>query len=216
MKHGRSQGHIRIVCAQTVLVAAACSLTVANAGAAITPKSSGAAALARRVAAATDARLVIAMHQQVTKSLTEVTYSDARRQIEVEFVGSRPYSGDIRGTLFTMSGARCYATTREPFVGLTGVGVSLLPQGSATGGVSVSYRRLGRSGLRWSIPATSLHGLEEGTVRFNSRDLILSSRGIAYKSGHRGRAEATAVDLAYPKSLPGSVPVHVPAPRCKP
>lgn len=211
MKHGRSdRRHMLIAIA---LIGSTCA--VANATAAATPTGSSAAALARRVSAATDAQPVIVMRQQLTKTQREITYSDARRQVEVEFVGARPYSGDIRGKLFTLSSGRCYVTTREPFVGLTGVGTSLLPQSSVTGGVMVSYRRFGRRALRWSIPATSLHGLEEGTVWFDDRDVILRSEGIAYRSGSHGRAQATAVTLTYPTGLPRSVPVHVPSPVCK-
>ncbi len=208
MRHGRSPHNpMRTVCTVAAVAAAAAP---AVAGAA----QSHASAIAERVANATDAQLVIAMRQQLGPSYAEITYSDAPKRISAEFIGSKLSSGDIKGRWFSRTAKSCYSATREPFVGLASIGASLLPQG-AGGSSAITYRQLASRELQWTIAATSQHGLEQGTVWFNSRDLIVEAHDRSYKSGRHGTAQATTVTLTYPKSLPASVPAHLPAPVCK-
>jgi hypothetical protein len=135
-------------------------------------------------------------------------------QISAEFIGSKLYAGDIKGNWFVTTSRGCYSTTREPFVGLSSVGASLLPQGAA-GGNLVAYKEIGPHELQWTIAANSQHGLEHGTVWFNADDLIVRAQDRSYRSGHHGTAQATIVTLAYPKALPARVPDRLPLPACK-
>ena len=216
MRHGRSpRRYIQVLSTLVGAVVVAGALGSAAIAASHAANRSNANALAQEVAAATDAELVIVMHQQITATDAEVTFSDARRQVEVEYMGSQLYAGDINGTWFTATSKHCYSTTKERFVGLASIGMSLLPQGSTIGGLKVRYRQPGPRLLRWTIAATSAHGLEQGRVWFSSHDLILKSQDRAYKTSAHGTAQTTTVTLTYPKSLPARVPTRVPPPVCK-
>ena len=173
MRHGRlsqHRNHAQAVGAFTGALLLAGGGAVASANAPRNSKHLSAAELAHKVATATDARLVIVERQQVTPSDATVIYSDSRKQIAAEYIGSKLYSGDIKGTWFAAASSHCYSTTKERFVGLTSIGMSLLPQAAAQ--VKVSYRQVEPRALRWTITATSQHGVEQGTVWFNLRDLI--------------------------------------------
>ena len=217
MRHGRLSHHRRhahAVGALTGVLLLAGTSAVASVDAPRTSKHLRPAELAQKVAAATDARLVIVERQQVTPTDATVIYSDSRKQIAAEYMGSKLYSGDIKGTWFSAASKHCYSTTKERFVGLTSIGMSLLPQGSVAAQVKVSYRQVEPRALRWTIAATSQHGVEQGTVWFNARDVIVKSQTQAYKSGSHGTAQATTVTLTYPDALRATVPSHVPRPVC--
>jgi hypothetical protein len=208
MRHGRSpHKHLQTLCALAVGAGVAFAPAAAAA-------SNHAAQLAQRVATATDTQLVIAMHQQVTPTYAEVTYSDAPRRISAQFLGAKLYSGDINGSWFERTANSCYSTTKERFVGLTSIGTSLLPQGSS-GVAVIAYKQLAARELQWTIGANSQHGLEQSTVWFNSRDLIIKAQDRSYKSGRHGTAQPTTVTLTYPKALPAGVPARLPGPACK-
>jgi hypothetical protein len=218
MRHGRlshHRNHAQAVAAFTGAFLLAGGGAVASADAPRNSEHLSPAELAQKVAAATDARLVIVERQQVTSTDATVIDSDARKQIAAEYMGSKLYSGDIKGTWFAAASRHCYSTTNERFVGLTSIGMSLLPQGSVAAQVKVSYRQVGPRALRWKIAATSQHGVEQGTVWFSARDVIVKSQTRAYKSGSHGTAQAATVTLTYPKTLPATVPSQVPRPVCK-
>ena len=219
MRHGRlsqHRNHAQAVGAFTgALLLAGGGAVVASADAPRTLKHLSPAELAQKVAAATDARLVIVERQRVTATDATVIDSDARKQIAVEYMGSKLYAGDIKGTWFSATSKHCYSTSKERFVGLTSIGMSLLPLGSVAAQATVSYRQVEPRALRWTITATSQHGVEQGTVWFDARDLIVKSQTRAYKSGSHGTAQGTTVTLAYPKALPATVPSHVAGPVCK-
>jgi hypothetical protein len=192
------------------------ALIAVNAGAVATTEASqapSAASLVLKVATATDARQVIVLHQPIATGTADVTYSDAPRQLELEYIGSRLYAGDVHGTWFTSTAKHCYSATKEPFVGLSSIGSSLLPQASATG--TVAYKQLGPQQLQWTIAATKQHGIEHGRVWFNSADLIVKSQTRSYTSGQRATTQATTLTLTYPSALPANVTEHRPTPVCK-
>jgi len=216
MRHGRlshHRNHAQAVAALAGVLLLACGGAVASADAPRNSKHLSPAELAQKVAAATDARLVIVERQQVTPTDATVIDSDARKQIAAEYIGSKLYSGDIKGTWFAAASSHCYSITKERFVGLTSIGMSLLPQAATQ--VKVSYRQVEPRALRWTIAETSQHGVEQGTVWFNARDVIVKSQTQAYESGSHGTAQATAVALTYPNGLPATVPSRVPGPVCK-
>lgn len=194
------------------LAALAAGATLAVASVAAASTGNGAAALALKVAKATDARQVIVMRQQITKTYSEVYYSDAPEQVSAEFMGTQLSSGDVRGSWYSLTSKRCYAISKERFVGLSTIGYSLLPQSSGRV-VTVSYQQVEPHALRWTIAKTSQHGTETGTVWFNSRGVIVKSQTKAFKSGP-GTANATSVTLTYPAKLPGGVPTHLPSRAC--
>ena len=79
----------------------------------------------------------------------------------------------------------------------------------------MSYRQVEPRALRWTIAATSQHGVEQGTVWFNARDLILKSQTRAYKSGSHGTAQAATVTLTYPNGAASDRPVARSRPRLR-
>lgn len=206
MRHGRTPHKYLPALALGVAAAAAPIATAAS--------SSSASRLAERVATATDKQLVIAMRQQITPTYAELTYSDSAKRISAEILGTQLYSGDLKDRWFERTAKGCYSTTKERFVGLSTIGASLLPQTTATV-TKIAYQRPAVRELRWTIAATSSHGLEQATVWFNARDLIVKVQDRSYKSGRHGTAQATTLTLSYPKRLPARVPTHVPAPICK-
>lgn len=208
MRHGRSTRKCLPAAAAIAMTAAAAAAPIASA-----TSSSSASQLADRVASATDAQLVIAMRQQITPTYSELTYSNSAKQISAEFMGGRLYSGDIRGRWFERTAKSCYSTSKERFVGLSTIGASLLPQSTATV-TKITYQQLASHELRWTIAATSAHGLEQGTVWFNGRHLIVKVQDRSYKSGHHGAVEATTATLTYPPALPPRVPTRTPTPIC--
>lgn len=209
MRHGRPTRKYLPAAAAIALTAAAATAPIAAAAG-----SSSASQLADRVAAATDKQLVIAMRQQITPTYVDLTYSNAAKQISAEFMGGHLYAGDIKGRWFERTSKNCYSTTKERFVGLSTIGVSLLPQSTATV-TKITYQQPAAHELRWTIAATSAHGRELGTVWFNAHDLIVKVQNRSYKSGRHGEVEATTVTLTYPPTLPASVPIRMPSPACK-
>lgn len=209
MRHGRSTRKYLPAAAALALTVAAGSAPVATAAG-----LSSASQLAERVANATDKQLVIAMRQQITPTYADLTYSNAAKQISADFMGGHLYSGDIRGRWFERTAKSCYSTTKERFVGLSTIGASLLPQSTATV-TKINYQQLAPHELRWTIAATRAHGLEQGTVWFNARDLIVKVHDRSYNSGRPGEVDATTLTLTYPSTLPASVPTHTPSPACK-
>lgn len=190
-----------------------CVVSVALAPATAAGASSQAAALAQRVATATDAQNVIAMRQQLPASSVDLTYSDAPERVAVEFAASKLVSGDIRGKWFASTTGRCFIVSEEPFVGLTSIGRSLLPQASSTAGATVAYWQIDPHALEWRIKARSGHVLQRATVWFNTRDLIIKAREQSYRRGEQ--APSSTVTLTYLRRLPSTLPTRVPSPACR-
>ena len=116
MRHGRlshHRKHAHAVGALAGVLLLAAGGAIASADAPRNSKHLSAAELAHKVATATDARLVIVEREQVTPTDATVTYSDSRKQIAAEYIGSKLYSGDIKGTWFAATSSHCYTTTRS-------------------------------------------------------------------------------------------------------
>lgn len=161
--------------------------------------------LVQRVVAATDHQMLVVMTEHAERI---TTYSDARTRVAVTVNGRDVQDGDVRGTAFVLSPGGCYTTTTQPFVGLTDVALTLLPESQVgppnVPHVSVSYVRIGRR-ITWTVKRSGNARVERGLVLFDSHDRII-----------RSSSSSGSDVLSYPHVMPPGVLKSLPLSLCHP